>query len=144
MADARETFDRLTDAVNDHDLEAAARCYSPEAVLVSPDGTFEGREQAVSSIRGFLEAFPDMRVTSWSKVTSGDVVADEWTFTGTNTGPIATPDGETIPATGKAVSMRGADVAVVEVGLITSHRLYWDQLELLTQLGLLPQSELTA
>ncbi len=139
MGDARQTFDRLTDAVNAHDLEAVAACYGADVVLVSPDGTFTGRDEAVSTFRQFLETFPDMQVTSWSTVTSGDLVADEWTLTATNTGPIATPDGQPIPATGRAVTLRGADVGVIEHGVITSHRLYWDQLELMTQLGLLGQ-----
>jgi hypothetical protein len=34
--------------------------------------------------------------------------------------------------------MRSCDVAEVEGGLITSHRFYFDQMDFLGQLGLLP------
>jgi hypothetical protein len=35
--------------------------------------------------------------------------------------------------------VRGCDVATVEGGLITSHRIYFDQMEFLGQLGLVPE-----
>lgn len=136
MGDSRQIFDKLTEAVVSGDIGTVAACYSPDVVVVSPDGRFEGRDEAVSVIRQFLDGFPDLEVTVWNKITSGSVVADEWTLTGTNTGPLVTPTGETLPPNGKRVEIRGADVGVVEDDLVTSHRMYWDQLELLTQLGL--------
>jgi ketosteroid isomerase-like protein len=139
MTDAREIFDRLTDAMNRHDVSGVANYYSPEVVLAAPEGRFEGREQAVAYLGGFLQAFPDLRVSAWSKVTSGDVVIDEWSFTGTNTGPLELPDGRTIAATGKTVSLRGCDVGTVENDQVISHRLYYDELELLGRLGLLAE-----
>jgi len=139
MGDARRLFDRLTDALNDHDLEAVASGYAPDVEVTSPDGTFQGRDQATAMLASYFTAFPDMRVTTSAKLETGDMVADEWILTGTNTGPIETPDGRTIAPTGKGVSLHGADVGTVEGGLVTSHRIYWDQLEFLTQLGLLGQ-----
>jgi steroid delta-isomerase-like uncharacterized protein len=139
MGEARKLADRLTDAMNDHDVEAVARCYAPDAVLTSPDGTVHGREGAAAAIGRYLTAFPDLRVTSTTKVESGATAVDEWVFTGTNTGPIETPDGQTIPPTGRAVNQCGIDIGTVEDGLITSHRIYWDQLEFLAQLGLTGQ-----
>lgn len=141
MSDARETFDQLTDAMNRRDLDAAAACYSPDAVLVGPDGKYEGRAQTREMLAAYFQAFPDMHVATWGKVTAGEVVVDEWTFTGTHTGPLPTADGEVIPPTGRSVTLRGIDVGVVENGLVTSHRLYWDQLEFMTQLGLLDQPQ---
>jgi len=37
----------------------------------------------------------------------GDQVAYETTWKGTHTGPLTTPDGQTIPATGKSVAVPG-------------------------------------
>jgi ketosteroid isomerase-like protein len=48
------------------------------------------------------------------------------------------PTGETVSATGKRVTVRGADVCMVEGGLIVEHHIYYDQVELFGQLGLLP------
>ncbi len=50
------------------------------------------------------------------------------------------PDGQSIPPTGKNVRVRGCDAATVEDGLVTSHRFYFDQMELLGQLGLAPEA----
>jgi len=49
-----------------------------------------------------------------------------------------TPEG-TIPATGKRLTLRGADAITVRDGLIRSHRVYYDQLGFMTQLGLVPE-----
>ncbi|WP_426939533.1 ester cyclase [Pseudarthrobacter sp. S3] len=60
--------------------------------------------------------------------------------TGTNTGPLPLPSGESLPATGKSIRVRSCDVAHVEAGLIKQHAFYFDQMELMAQLGLLPES----
>lgn len=140
MVDARQVFDRLTDSMNRHDAHQAATCYADEVVIVAPEGSSEGREQAELYLSSFLRSFPDMTVTSWSKISSGDLVVDEWSLTGTNTGPVELPDGRTAPPTGKPVTLRGCDVGTVADGQIISHRLYYDQLDLLTQLGLLQEA----
>jgi hypothetical protein len=44
------------------------------------------------------------------------------------------------PPTGKQIRMRSCDIAHVERGLITTHHFYFDQMEFLGQLGLLPES----
>jgi len=49
------------------------------------------------------------------------------------------PSGESVPATGKQIRIRECDVVLVEGGQITQHRFYFDQLEFLDQLGLLPE-----
>lgn len=137
MSDAREIFDRLTGAMNSHDAQAAAACYSPAVVVVTPEGTFEGRTEAAAYLDGFVRAFPDLSITSWSKVTSGDLVVDEWSLTGTNTGPLELSDGRSVPATGRTLSLRGCDVGTVDGGQVISHRLYFDEMDMLGQLGLL-------
>lgn len=48
------------------------------------------------------------------------------------------PTGETMPATNKTIRIRGVDLATVKDGKIVSYRLYFDQAEFLTQLGLMP------
>jgi predicted ester cyclase len=137
MSDTRTAFDSLTDAMNRHDLDAIADGYGQQVVVNSPDGTFEGRQAATAYLESFLGAFPDLTVNVWSKVTSGDLVCDEWTLTGTNTGPLPLPDGSTLPATGKRVELRGCDIAALEDGQVISHRLYYDNVDFLTQLGIM-------
>jgi predicted ester cyclase len=105
---------------------------------VTPDqGQITGRDAIAGYLRQFAEAFPDLRYEYEARHESGNVAIDEGYATGTNTAPLPMPSGETIPATGKQIRVRGCDIATVEGGLITSHRLYFDQMEFLGQLGLL-------
>lgn len=137
MGEARQVMDRLTDAINSADPDALARCYAADAVVVDPFGTHRGTDEIVESWRQLFEAFPDAAGTVEHKYESGGTAIDEWTFAGTNSGPITMPTGEQVPATGNQVNFRGVDVATVQDGVITSHRVYFDQMEMLGQLGLL-------
>jgi steroid delta-isomerase-like uncharacterized protein len=139
VAEARQIMDRVTEAINSHDADAVAACFSQDAVVIDPFGRTEGREQIAEYWRGLFEAFPDLRGGAERTYESGKTATDEWTFTGTHEGPLRTPDGESIPPTGKQVRLRGSDFATVENGLIVEDRAYFDQVEMLGQLGLLPQ-----
>lgn len=140
MGEAREVMDRATEAYFSNDYAAAGALYAPDAVAVTPDDqTLKGPDEIVGFFRGWFEAFPDATYEDIGKHESGNVAVDEGIFRGTHTGPMATPDGGTIPPTGKRVSLRGADVATVENGRITKHHFYFDQMALMVQLGLMPE-----
>lgn len=137
MGEARDVLDRMTDAVFSGDVDALADSYAEDAVLVTPDrGEVRGRESIVDYFRPFFEAFSDIRWEEIQRHEAGNVAIDEGFFTGTHTAPLANPDGEAIPATGKQVRLRECDVATVAGGRITSHRMYFDQVDLMNQLGL--------
>jgi ketosteroid isomerase-like protein len=68
------------------------------------------------------------------------VAIDEGYVVGTNTAPLPMPSGESVSATGKQIRVRSCDVVTVEGGMVTSHRFYFDQMEFLSQLGLLPET----
>lgn len=139
MGEARVVMDRTTEALFAGDREGAKQSYAPDAIGVAPDGTeLKGGHEIVEWLGTFFRAFPDAQYESIAKHESGNVAVDEGRFVGTNTGPIELPTGETLPATGKRVSMRGCDIVTVEGGVITSHHFYFDQLDFMTQLGLLP------
>ena len=141
MGEARRVMDAMTDATLQSDLEAAANLYAPDAVVVTPDqGELRGREQIVQYLKEINDAFPDNSYEPAYKHESGDTAIDEGYFVGTNTGPLALPTGESVPATGTAVRLRVCDVATVQNGVITNHRFYFDQMDLLGQLGLLPET----
>jgi hypothetical protein len=82
-----------------------------------------------------MAGFPD-RVTADRAVVHGDVLVEESRVEGTDTGPMAGPDGSPIPATGRAVSVPFAGVHVVR-GVIASSRFSSDTVDVLGQLGLL-------
>ncbi|WMX43649.1 ester cyclase [Streptomyces roseicoloratus] len=140
MGEARDVMDRLTEAVTHGDLTTVAELYAEDAVAFTPDeGELHGRDAIVEYRRTMTEAIPDATFTPLQQYEADDTAIDEGVFSGVNTGPIPLPDGETLPATGRKISIRGTDLATVKDGRITSYRLYFDQMLFLDQLGLLPQ-----
>ncbi len=137
MGEARDVMDRVTAAMESNDMEAARTLYAADAVAETPDeGTLHGADAIADWLIKFAEAFPDARYEQVNGLEIGDTAVDEGFLTGTNTGPLPTPGGESLPATGKAIRLRACDLATVKDGAITSHRFYFDQMEFLTQLGL--------
>jgi ketosteroid isomerase-like protein len=140
MGDAREVMDRMTAAVMGQDFDAAAACYSENAVAVTPDqGEIRGRQAIIEYFKRQTEVFPDSGYESLQKHESANIAIDEGYVTGTHTAPLPLLSGETLPPTGKQIRIRACDLASVEGGLITEHHFYWDQMEFLGQLGLLPE-----
>jgi ketosteroid isomerase-like protein len=137
MGEAREVMDRLTEAVFSRDVEAVEALYRSDAVAVTPDqGEVRGAKQIAEWSQEFLAAFPDAQFETQSAHESGNTAIDEGYVVGTNTGPLVSPTGETMPATGNSVRLRACDVATVEGGVIIRHNFYFDQMEFMGQLGL--------
>jgi ketosteroid isomerase-like protein len=138
MGQARETENRLTQAMLARDLEAARACYAPDVVATTPDaGTLHGVDQVVDYLRQSIEGFSDLGWEPTRELEAGDCAIDEGWQVATHSGDIALPDGRTVPASGKQIRIRTCDVAQVEGGVITRHDFYYDQLEFLAQLGLI-------
>jgi predicted ester cyclase len=142
MGQAREVMDRLTEAVTTHaDPKAIGELYSPDAVAFTPDeGEIRGRDNIAEYWRQMTDAIPDGSFEMVHSYEIGNTAIDEGFFSGRNTGPIQLPSGDTLPATQKEVRIRGVDLATVgEDGRIVDYRLYFDEMEFLGQLGLLPE-----
>jgi ketosteroid isomerase-like protein len=142
MGNARTVMDRVTAAaMEQHDINAVKQCYAENAVVTTPDaGEVRGRDRIADYWRTFIESFPDARWESLDRHESGNHAIDEGYFVGTNTMPLRMPNGDTVPATGKRVKIRGCDIATVTDDRITEHHLYFDQMEFMSQLGLAPPS----
>ena len=141
MGEARDVMDRFTNAMMSGDFETVSTLYAREAVVIDPGaGEIKGPDNIVEFFKGFQEAFPDLTWEPLHEHESGNVAIDEGFLVGTNTGPIPMPSGDSIPATGKSMRMRECDIATVENGVITSHQLYYDQMDFLSQLGLAPET----
>lgn len=140
MGEARIVMDRLSEAVNNQgDLKALGECYAEDAMLHTPDfGEIKGRAEILEWWRQMFEAVPESRYESLFKHESGNNAVDEGYWGGKNTGPITTRTGEQLPATNKTLRIRGCDAATVENGRIVDHRIYFDQVEFMSQLGLAP------
>ena len=134
----RELLERYVELYNEGDLDACMELYAADAVQWMHDGLFEGVEAIRERLARDLVAFPDAKYVVESFVEDGDTFADEWTFTGTNTGPFRLPDGD-VPATGRPVELKGMELVEVRDGRIVVDNLYYDFMSAVAQLGLIPQ-----
>ena len=138
MEKYRGLLDRYVEMYNVKDLDGVMDLYSNDAVQGMGDGTFTGRDAIRDRLAQELDAFSDIAHRVVSYIEEGDAFADEWVFVGTHTGPLVMPDGTEIPATGKRVEMPGMEVVVMRDGKIVRNTLYYDNLAVAGQLGLLP------
>jgi len=86
----------------------------------------------------WTQAMPDNEIEIEHEHVAGPVVVQEASFRGTHTGNLALPDGQAIPPTRRSTENGFVAVAITEGDRIVAYRLYFDQLSLLTQLGLVP------
>jgi predicted ester cyclase len=122
---------------SERDWERDRQIFSPDVVTVDPSGRLDGIEAFLAHEAGFATAFPDARIEFHRGVEQGELVMAEGAFVGTHTGPLPAPGGE-IPPTGHTLRLEFADVFTVRGGQLLEHRLYYDQVAFLTQLGLMP------
>ena len=139
MADARQVGADFVAAFNDHDESRIRELNAENAVVEAPgDIHVEGREAATQYAMAWLNAFPDARLTVKNELVSGDWVVQEFTFEGTHEGTLSSPAGE-IPATHRRLNGRGVQIFRVEDDAVVDTRLYFDQVQIMTQLGLMPE-----
>jgi predicted ester cyclase len=88
--------------------------------------------------QSIAKAFPDVRHEIGGHIDSGDTGVVEFRLVGTHKGPLATAQGE-VPPTGRPINVRMVRIERAESGKIVDGSLYFDQVELMTQLGLMPE-----
>lgn len=138
MADAREVGQRFIDAFNAHDQQRIRDLNGDNTVFEAPgDVKIEGRDAATDYAMAWVRAFPDARITVHNEVVAGDWVVQEFTFTGTHEDTLMSPAGEIAP-THKTLNGRAVQIFRVEGETIADTRLYFDQVQVMTQLGLMP------
>jgi len=136
----RSLLERYVELYNAGDLDGVMDLYAEDSVQLMTDGTFEGRSAIHDRLARELAAFSDVAHRYVSYVEQDDAFADEWVFEGTHTGPLVLPDGTELPPTGKRVEVKGMELVRVRDGKIVVDNLYYDNLAVAAQLGLLPQS----
>jgi predicted ester cyclase len=140
MLDVKELSARSLAAFNAHDTDALAALDDPSVVITFPSPTgrsqARGREGSKAYNLSWFKAFPDAKITITNEVITGDHIVQEGTFQGTNTGTW-TSEVTDMPATGKSLKGEYCLILKVREGLIVSSNLYFDQVQVLTQLGLM-------
>jgi predicted ester cyclase len=136
--EAKAVVERDTRAFNAHDMEAIARDTAPDAELTAPgDMKLKGPQQIKDFNQNWINAFPDARVETKKILTQGNFVVVDGIFTGTHNGTLKTPMGD-VPATGRKVKGEYVQIFEVDRGLVKKGQLMFDQVQLMTQLGMAP------
>jgi steroid delta-isomerase-like uncharacterized protein/uncharacterized protein (TIGR02246 family) len=119
----------LRDAWNSHDPSKIAALYTDGAVFRVPGMPDANRDAIKADAANQFAGFPDFKVTITRTVESPStgVAAVEWVVTATNTGDMKTPDGKTMPKTGRQVGVHGIDIVWIDAhGLIKEDHRYFD------------------
>lgn len=139
MRDARAVVEEKVRLRNADDREGSAALFDERAEMEGPGGLkLTGPDGWREIFDLWRAAFPDNALRNVVIHGVGDVCIEEAHFVGTHTGTLHTPT-RVIPPTGKEVDLRYSIVHIVQNGRITSFHLYFDQAEMLMQLGLIPQ-----
>ena len=133
MGEALDIVNRFYDAFSKGDAAATDELFADDCRFVMPTGSLTKAEHRQMA-EAFMAALPDAKMVIDHAVDGGAEVFVEGHFLGTHSGTMRSPQGE-IPASGNSINVRFADYFRTEAGRIADHRTYWDQVEMMTQLG---------
>jgi steroid delta-isomerase-like uncharacterized protein len=138
MSELEQIRDTHYNGISSNDLDLAISVFAEDVMTTTPLGAMEG----VAAFRNFGETFaaavPDANIRAVRTFEAGDTIVTEGSYAGTHTGDLVSPAG-TIPATGRAFSFPFVDIMQVTDGKVTAHRIYWDMMGFMAQLGVPPQ-----
>jgi predicted ester cyclase len=138
MGETRKIVEQNIEAWNAHDRSGWTKDISDDSELTSVGGiTGKGRDLRDMLYSTWTDAFPDNQIKPNLILVDGDNAAMEAIFEGTHTGVLNAPSGPIQP-TRKRVKVPFTSVTKVRGDKIVSLHLIFDQVELMTQLGLMP------
>lgn len=126
-------------AFNDHDVDRIVALHRLDAVLEEPSlpAPATGQEAIAAHLRAIFRAFPDLHFDEDLELYTGEPgkAAAAWRFAGTMTGPMEPPG---FSPTGRRATIAGVCCYAFEGDLLARHRIVYDALGLLEQLGIVP------
>lgn len=132
----KDLIRQFTQVLNDADWDALGEIVAEDFArhsAATAGAPVRSRAEFIQLQEGFLVSVPDQRVTIHQLVAEGDRVAALATYSGTHTGPMGD-----YPATGEGFEAPFLAIFRIESGLIAELWVEWDNVALLTQLGLFP------
>jgi ketosteroid isomerase-like protein len=140
VSEAKKVLEQAIERWNATDRDGWAALYTDDVVYEAPGVASASKYFSFSSANPEIRApaAPDRRSSEVVLFAEGDHVVEQARYTGTHTGTWRNSDGAEIPATGNKVDLTFVGVFRVENGKISSIRLYYDQIEVFAQLGLMP------
>jgi steroid delta-isomerase-like uncharacterized protein len=100
----------------------------------------EGADARIEAAQSWKRAFPDEQGTITGAYAGGNTVAIELTWEGTQSGPMAMPDGQELPPSNKRITVKSVEVIEIEDGKIKVLRHYFDLMTMLQQIGAMEQA----
>ena len=140
MSEAKKVLEQAVERWNATDRAGWADLYTDDVVYEAPGGA---RISGLADLKekyfdALVTAAPDRESRDVILFAEGDHVVEQARYTGTHSGTWRNPDGAEVPATGKKLDFPFVGVFQVENGKISSIRIYYDQIEVFAQLGLMP------
>jgi steroid delta-isomerase-like uncharacterized protein len=138
MTDVKDTAARFVAAFNAHDERALLTLHADNIKFEAPGGfKAYNAKDATEYATTWLKGFPNGKMTVRNEIVSAPWIVQEVVMEGTHTGPLEGPNG-TVHATHKKVVSKGVQLLRIENGKIVETRIYFDMLDQMAQLGLLP------
>lgn len=138
MAEAKDTAVKFVAAFNAHDEKALLSLHAAHIKFEAPGGVhLNSTADATAYVMRWFKGFPNGKMTVRSEIVSGPWVIQEMTMEGIHSGPLQVPTG-IVPPTHKKLVSKGVQLLRVDNGQIAEASIYYDQLDLMSQLGLMP------
>ena len=144
MSDTRAAFDAWLEAFNSHDEAAIRAQTADDCVFEGPGGVrLQGGDAVTGYAAAWFNAFSDATIEIDTVVVDGDWVAVTGVFKGTHDGTLSGPNGD-VPATGRRLEGRHSQFVRFADGKSVEEYLYYDQMDVVEQLGLMETAAATA
>jgi len=137
-AERAATLVRALEASIVGDSTVIAELYTDDVKGWAPALTVSSAAELAVELEDRDGAFSDIELDVSPFDVADDRACVEWIVTLTHSGPLELDDDIVIDPTGLRVSLHGVTVAEFDGDRISSFRQYWDEIELLEQLALLP------
>lgn len=136
----REDMQRIVDSVvqlwNTGNPAIAKELYTENARRSDPfvQEMGQGSQEIADYVAEVRKAYPDFKLQVDERVVEDDRFVVHWTVTGTHKGTF-----KDMPATGKQIRVQGVTLCRLDGGKIAEERVYFDRVNMLEQLGLMPE-----
>ena len=131
MIDLKRIVEQSMDAISQHDFGRLRKMFHEGYSYTGADGQRQvGPEAGIGIAEMYTSAFPDMQFEIISMVTTGNLVITEFIAKGTHQGELMG-----ITPTNRKVSVPVCNIAEIRDGKIYAEREYFDNVNLMHQLG---------
>jgi ketosteroid isomerase-like protein len=123
------------------DRSTIGELYTEDVKAWAPALSARSAAELTAELERRDSTFSDIELEVVPLDVGGDYACAEWCVTMTHSGPLALPDGLVVEPTGIRVTLNGATVAEFHGDRICSFRQYWDEFDVLEQLGVLTRQQ---